>query len=374
MQFIFNKISLVLVDTFTNPEFTVVMIVVALLIALAVLGVIFYNRIVPREINADEYYKQMYLKAVEVKEVDGETKEEETEETEEVEEVKDEEALQTDKVEEVISEVPAASLILNIVEEEKEVVRRRTLTLEHRLRMGDDDLKRRYSEIKNHLLSYQDVKSRFTKRFDTFRFKNNVLAKIKVLGRNLKLYLAIDHPTELPSKYHVKDASNVKVYEDTPAYLRVRSDRATKYAKDLITMVMQDHNIDQMDNAETIDYAKLFPPISDEELEQAQNVTVKAIPNTNITEFESNDDLVNYLKSLSEDEIESISVVVDESVNGSKDVLEEIDNLLIVNKSKITIRVNKDESNEKTFVLDEKILETLKTQIPEKELEVTVTK
>ena len=191
MQFIFNKISLVLVDTFTNPEFTVVMIVVALLIALAVLGVIFYNRIVPREIDADEYYKQMYLKAVEVKEVDGETKEEETEETEEVEEVKDEEALQTDKVEEVISEVPAASLILNIVEEEKEVVRRRRLTLEHRLRMGDDDLKRRYSEIKNHLLSYQDVKSRFTKRFDTFRFKNNVLAKIKVLGRNLKLYLAV---------------------------------------------------------------------------------------------------------------------------------------------------------------------------------------
>lgn len=392
MEITQNLLSLFVVAIISNPEFIIVMSVVALLIGLTIIGVIFYNRYVPAEVDADEYYKNEYLNAeavkeepVEVKEVHEEVVEEPVEETakeevqeEPVEEEVKEEPMPVEPTEVVVEDkvVTPSSVVLNIIIEEnyRELVRRKPLSFENRVRKSNDDLKRRYSEIKNHLLSYKGITSRMSHRFDTFRRGRKVVTKIAVIGNNLKVYLAIDQPTELPSKYYVYDASHIKAYEKVPAFLRVRSDRATKYAKDLITMIMQDLNLEQIENFESIDYPKLFPPISEAELEELQPVlgTVMQKLDTPDVEISNSEELVSYLNSLSDASIISMNIVTSEVIDEERDVADVLNEHVIVNKSELIIHFKNGDKEEQVFTVNEDVVNLLKTFITDKDVDVTI--
>lgn len=132
-------------------------------------------------------------------------------------------------------------------------------SLESKMKQSQKEVKERYSEIKNHIMSFEGIKDRFSKRFDSFRQGRVTIARIAIRGRNLKLYLAIEKPNALPAKYHIKDVGNLKSFNKTPAYLKIRSERSVRYAKDLITMVMAEHGIQQVELPTMVDYVELFP-------------------------------------------------------------------------------------------------------------------
>lgn len=105
-----------------------------------------------------------------------------------------------------------------------------------------DDYKRYYSVIKNELLSYRRVHSRYSWPRESFRYSRALVAAMAVRGKTLCLYLALDPHDEQqfkPNKYHQRDVSDVKLYSDVPFMVRVKSERGLKRALALIAILMQ---------------------------------------------------------------------------------------------------------------------------------------
>ncbi|MDE7405561.1 MAG: transmembrane domain-containing protein [Clostridiales bacterium] len=109
-----------------------------------------------------------------------------------------------------------------------------------RIIQADDALKARYSELKNYLLQYKGVKNRISWRRETFSMGRKTIAMFSVRGKTLCLYLAAD-PTKFDnSKYNVENMSETASRRKTPLLFRIKSDRRTAYAKQLIDIVMQE--------------------------------------------------------------------------------------------------------------------------------------
>lgn len=112
-----------------------------------------------------------------------------------------------------------------------------------RLILADDDVKRRYSAIKNALLSLSGVKARISKRCETFRKGRKLLAKLNVRGRKILLCLAIE-PQTTEAKYFICDVSERgKFYRGVPSLFRVNSERGVKFASELIKLLAQTHSL-----------------------------------------------------------------------------------------------------------------------------------
>ncbi|MGN1099837.1 MAG: DUF2357 domain-containing protein [Christensenellales bacterium] len=108
-----------------------------------------------------------------------------------------------------------------------------------RLIQSGEKLQTYYGEIKNYLLAFGKVKSNVAWAHDGFRHGRNTVAKIKIRGKSLLLYLALSPEDYVDSKYHVRDLSRGDNIPALPVLLKVRSGRGVKYAKELIDDVMK---------------------------------------------------------------------------------------------------------------------------------------
>ena len=110
-----------------------------------------------------------------------------------------------------------------------------------------------YSVVKNILLSYQNVKSRISWSHESFYNGKTSCAKLNVKGKTLVLYLALDPARYEGTKYRFTNVSDKPKYEKTPMKLKIRSDRALKYALELIVDMMSELGIAHGDMPD-IDY------------------------------------------------------------------------------------------------------------------------
>ena len=111
-----------------------------------------------------------------------------------------------------------------------------------KMMLADEILQDRYDELKNYALRFKKIKSRISKKFDSFNKGRLQFVKLSVAGKTLKLYLNMDINTADP-KFHCKDVSDKKTYEPVPVLLRVKSGRAVKYAKMLIDQCAESHGL-----------------------------------------------------------------------------------------------------------------------------------
>lgn len=102
-----------------------------------------------------------------------------------------------------------------------------------RLAMADDTLKNRYSIIKNELMSY-GIKPYMSWGAESFRYGRRTLAKMTIRGKTLNLFLALNTSDYENTKYIYEDVSDVTKYSMVPMRNKIRSDRAVKWAKELI--------------------------------------------------------------------------------------------------------------------------------------------
>ena len=56
----------------------------------------------------------------------------------------------------------------------------------------DEKRKAALNELKNDIMRYAGIKNRTTKYFDTFIYKNHIIMKLGVSGKNVKLFLDLD--------------------------------------------------------------------------------------------------------------------------------------------------------------------------------------
>ncbi len=138
-------------------------------------------------------------------------------------------------------------------------------TYECKLSMLDENVKDYYDQIRNRLLSY-DVKYSKTKSAEKFKYNKEVIAILKVAGKQVGLYLALD-PKELEnSKYKGKDLSEKVSYKATPFQYKTKTDRKTKWAIELVDMLAEKKNIGINKNFKEEPFAKTYPQMTDEEL------------------------------------------------------------------------------------------------------------
>lgn len=106
----------------------------------------------------------------------------------------------------------------------------------------NDESKAWYSELKNVLLSYRDVKARMSWRCETFRIGKTTAARFTVRGKTLCLLLAASPASYTNTKYTVEDVSGNVTTADTPTLYRIKSAKRVKYAKEMINDLMGGSN------------------------------------------------------------------------------------------------------------------------------------
>jgi hypothetical protein len=134
-------------------------------------------------------------------------------------------------------------------------------------RMADTTPENRayYSEIKNELLSYKKVNDRYSRKCESFRTGRTLLAKIVLIGKTLRLYLALDPKDYEFNVYYHHDESDKKAYEEVPLMVKLQSDRGIKKAKRLIAALMEKAGCDKKTKYVEIDYSQTFDDVIEEE-------------------------------------------------------------------------------------------------------------
>ncbi len=103
-----------------------------------------------------------------------------------------------------------------------------------RLKEAPDSVLDAYTMIKNEFCNYTDVKSRISKTCESFRIGHNLFAKIKIVGQNVRLYLALAPDDYDENKYHHVDKSDTKSYALVPMMVKVNGPRSINRAITLI--------------------------------------------------------------------------------------------------------------------------------------------
>ena len=116
-----------------------------------------------------------------------------------------------------------------------------------RIIQADDALKARYSELKNYILSYKGTRCRISWKRETFSLGRKTIATFAIRGKTLMLYLATDPAKFDDTKYKVENMSEVASRRKTPLLFRVKSDRRTMYAKQLIDMLFAENNVQRVE-------------------------------------------------------------------------------------------------------------------------------
>ena len=127
-----------------------------------------------------------------------------------------------------------------------------------KLIQGDEQTKRYYTQIKNHLLSYRKVRSQISWKWEAFRKGREVLVKLRLRGKSLSVCLALNADNYAGTKYRVEKV-DAKALAATPCLYRIKNERRLRYAKDLIDTLMQTHGAEKAAEPVGVDYARQYP-------------------------------------------------------------------------------------------------------------------
>ena len=134
-----------------------------------------------------------------------------------------------------------------------------------RIIQSTDDQKRYYGQVKNALLAYKKVNSNIAWGAERFNKGRETIARFKIRGKTLCLYLALDPNEFATSVYHHTDVSDNKSMHGTPMMVKIKSPRGVKKAIRLIDIMLEKRNGVKREIAER-DYAAMYPYETIEEL------------------------------------------------------------------------------------------------------------
>lgn len=128
-----------------------------------------------------------------------------------------------------------------------------------RIIQADDELKARYSELKNHIVSYDGVFNRITWQREAFyTSKRDCFATFAIRGKTLCLFLAAEASRFEGTKYKVEDRTQQVRKAKMPSMFRIKSDRGTKYAKELIDMMLAERSVKVNADYKPVNYRPVY--------------------------------------------------------------------------------------------------------------------
>ncbi len=135
-----------------------------------------------------------------------------------------------------------------------------------RIIQGTDEQKQYYGQVKNALLSYAKVNSNVAWGAERFNKGRETIARFKIRGKTLCLYLALDPAEYKTSVYHHVDVSDNKSMHGTPMMVKIKSPLGAKKAIRLIDEMLEKRNGVKRNKAPDRDYAAMYPYETIEEL------------------------------------------------------------------------------------------------------------
>ena len=131
-------------------------------------------------------------------------------------------------------------------------------SFEANLIQSDETVKDYYNELKNYIMSFKGVKSRFSWKFETFNKGRNPFFKIKLRGKTILLYCAVD-PSTIDKERYRHDAIDNKLFADVPTLLKIKAGLNVRRAKEIIDLVMSNFEMEKNPKAQEVDYKSLYP-------------------------------------------------------------------------------------------------------------------
>ncbi len=96
-----------------------------------------------------------------------------------------------------------------------------------------------FGSVYNEFKSYRKMHARVSKKCVTFRFGRELVAKIFIKGKTMRLALALGIDEFPENVYHQKDLSAKKAFEEIPFVIKLKSDRSAKHALALVTALAE---------------------------------------------------------------------------------------------------------------------------------------
>ena len=109
---------------------------------------------------------------------------------------------------------------------------------------AETETKVNYNELKNESLSY-GVKARLSRGGETFRLKDKKYVKIYLVGKTLKVYLALSPEDYKDSTIPIEDVGHRPNYAEMPLLFKVRSQLSVRRCKELIKAAMEKDGLTQ---------------------------------------------------------------------------------------------------------------------------------
>ena len=134
-----------------------------------------------------------------------------------------------------------------------------------RIIQSNDEYKQYYGEVKHALLSYKKVNSNVAWGAERFNKGRETIARMKIRGKTLCLYLALDPTAYKTSVYHHLDVSDNKSVAGTPMMVKIKSNLGVRKAIRLIDEMLFVRNGIKKEIPER-DYAAMYPYETIEEL------------------------------------------------------------------------------------------------------------
>ncbi len=193
-----------------------------------------------------------------------ETTEEDDEESEESEDEDDSDDTEEASDSKSASSPQATEVVFDEATKKYRIIKTKR-TYECKISMLSDDVKKYYDTLRNRLLSY-DFKCSQTKTCEKFKVKRDTVAILKVIGKQVSLYLALNPSDFVDTKYKGKDLSEKVSYKATPFQYKTKTERKTNWAVELIDMLAKKYGFEQNPNAKDEKFARAIPSMTEEEL------------------------------------------------------------------------------------------------------------
>lgn len=119
---------------------------------------------------------------------------------------------------------------------------------------ADEKLQTYYNTVKNEFKWYKGINARVSKKCDSFRKGRELIAKLTLAGKTIKLYLKLNPSMYDENRFHQRYAGDKKSYAEVPMLVKVRSDRACANAILLIRDLMSDEDAPRKTRYTEVDF------------------------------------------------------------------------------------------------------------------------
>lgn len=160
-------------------------------------------------------------------------------------EPKKEEKIEQVKVEEKVVEVVATEEQpqADDNEDDREIIKR--IPFAEKMLSLDAKTQEYYDKLNNAFCAMRKINARVSMKGVSYRLGRELVAKLTVRGKTLRLHLALDVNKFEQKVYFQKDLSDVKSYVEVPFAVKVKSDRGLKNALKLLDALMVEKAIEK---------------------------------------------------------------------------------------------------------------------------------